>query len=58
MKVATARPVIPQGGQIYSDFGPNVQKILNGPVSAKVGMLGTAKAWKLKLFPDYTVVVK
>ncbi len=58
MKVATARPVIPQGGQIYSDFGPNVQKVLNGSVTARVGMLGTAKSWKLKLFPDYTVVVK
>ena len=58
MKVATARPVIPQGGQIYSDWGPNVQKILNGQVTAKVGMVGTAKAWKLKLFPDYTIVLR
>ena len=58
MKVATARPVIPQGGQIYSDFGPNVQKVLNGSVTARVGMLGTAKSWKLKLFPDDTDEVK
>lgn len=58
MKAATARPVLPQGGQIYTDFGPNFQKVLSGQLSAKVAMLGTAKSWKLKLFPDYTVVVK
>lgn len=55
MKAATARPVLPQGGQIYSDFGPNVQKILNGQVTAAVGLNDVAKAWKLKLFPDYTI---
>lgn len=58
MKAATARPVLPQGGQIYADFGPNFQKVLNGQLSPKAAMLGTAKSWKLKLFPDYTVVVK
>lgn len=55
MKVATARPVLPQGGQIYSDFGPNVQKILNGQATAKAGLSTVASAWKLKLFPDYTI---
>ena len=58
MKAATARPVLPQGGQIYADFGPNFQKVLNGQLSAKAGMLATANAWKTKLFPDYTIVVK
>ena len=54
--VAGAEAAKPPAGP--PDFGPNVQKVLNGSVTARVGMLGTAKSWKLKLFPDYTVVVK
>ena len=28
MLVARARPVLPEGGAIYTDFTPNVQKVL------------------------------
>jgi arabinogalactan oligomer/maltooligosaccharide transport system substrate-binding protein len=56
MKVATARPVDPRAGQIYTDFGPNVQKILNGQVSVSKGLNDVANAWKSKLWPDYTIV--
>ena len=50
MKVATARPVDPRAGQIYTDFGPNVQKILRGDVSVQSGLNAVASAWKTKLF--------
>lgn len=56
LKVATARPVDPRAGQIYNDFGPNVQKILRGDVSVKAGLEATAAAWKSKLWPSYTIV--
>jgi arabinogalactan oligomer/maltooligosaccharide transport system substrate-binding protein len=56
MKVATARPVDPKAGQIYTDFGPNVQKILRGDVSVAAGLTATAASWKAKLWPDYTIV--
>jgi arabinogalactan oligomer/maltooligosaccharide transport system substrate-binding protein len=56
LKVATARPVDPRAGQIYTDFGPNVQKILRGDVSVQAGLNATAAAWKAKLWPTYTIV--
>lgn len=58
MKVATARPVDPKAGQIYADFGPNVQKILKNQVTVAKGLADTAKAWKQKLWPTYTIVLK
>ncbi len=51
MKVATARPVLPQGGQIYSDFGPNVQKILNGQATAKSGLATAAEGMEAEAVP-------
>jgi arabinogalactan oligomer/maltooligosaccharide transport system substrate-binding protein len=56
MLVARNRPVTPQGGQIYTDFGPNVQKALNGTVSAQEALDAVATSWKQKLFPSYTIV--
>jgi arabinogalactan oligomer/maltooligosaccharide transport system substrate-binding protein len=45
MKVATNRPVIPEGGQIYADFTPNVQKLLQGQITAKAAAQAVASAW-------------
>ena len=56
MKVAKARPVTPQGGQIYSDFGPNMQKALNGSLSPAAALQATAQAWAQKLFPGFKIV--
>jgi arabinogalactan oligomer/maltooligosaccharide transport system substrate-binding protein len=56
MKVATARPVHPAAGQIYADFGPNVQKALSGQLTVAKALEATANAWKSKLFRDYTIV--
>lgn len=56
LKVATARPVDPRAGQIYNDFGPNVQKIIRGDVTVQAGLSATAAAWKSKLYPTYTIV--
>lgn len=58
MKVATARPVDPKAGQIYADFGPNVQKILKNQVTVAKGLADTAAAWKQKLWPTYTIVLR
>jgi arabinogalactan oligomer / maltooligosaccharide transport system substrate-binding protein len=56
MKVARNRPVTPAGGSIYVDFGPNIQKILTGKATPAQGMLAVARAWKSKLFKNYTIV--
>jgi arabinogalactan oligomer/maltooligosaccharide transport system substrate-binding protein len=56
MKVATARPVMPQGGQIYADFGTNVQKMLSGQLSPAAAANAIAKAWVSKLFPGFKIV--
>lgn len=56
MKVATARPVDPRAGQIYTDFGPNVQKILRNEVTVQSGMDTVANSWKSKLYPTFTIV--
>jgi arabinogalactan oligomer / maltooligosaccharide transport system substrate-binding protein len=45
MKKATARPVIPEGGQIYTDFTPNFQKVLSGDLSPQAGLDAVAQAW-------------
>jgi arabinogalactan oligomer/maltooligosaccharide transport system substrate-binding protein len=55
MIVARARPVLPEGGAIYTDFGPNVQKVLLGQSTPTQGMNAVATAWKTKLFPTYTI---
>lgn len=55
MKVATARPVLPQGGQIYTDFGPNFQNFLQGKTTAQGAATIVAKAWQSKLFKDYKI---
>jgi arabinogalactan oligomer / maltooligosaccharide transport system substrate-binding protein len=46
MEVATNRPVIPEGGQIYTDFTPNVQQALTGDASAEEALSAVAEAWK------------
>jgi arabinogalactan oligomer / maltooligosaccharide transport system substrate-binding protein len=43
---ATARPVIPAGGQIYTDFGPNFQAAWTGEKSAQQALDDTATAWE------------
>lgn len=55
MLVARARPVLPEGGAIYTDFGPNVQKVLLGEATPAAGMNAVATAWKTKLFRTYTI---
>jgi arabinogalactan oligomer/maltooligosaccharide transport system substrate-binding protein len=55
MLVARARPVIPEGGAIYTDFTPNVQKVLLGQSTPAQGMQAVAQAWKTKLFRTYTI---
>ncbi len=55
MLVARARPVLPEGGAIYTDFGPNVQKVLLGQSTPAQGMQAVAKAWKTKLFRTYSI---
>lgn len=56
MRVATARPVVPQGGQIYTAFGPQVQNYLSGKSSAQAALDAVANEWKNKLFGSYTIV--
>ena len=55
MLVARARPVLPEGGAIYTDFTPNVQKVLLGQSTPAQGMNAVAAAWKTKLFRTYTI---
>jgi arabinogalactan oligomer/maltooligosaccharide transport system substrate-binding protein len=55
MLVARARPVLPEGGAIYTDFGPNVQKVLLGQSTPTQGMVAVAQAWKTKLFRNYSI---
>ena len=43
---ATARPVIPEGGQIYTDFGPNFQAAWTGDKSAEQALNDVAAAWE------------
>lgn len=43
---AVARPVIPQGGQLFNDFDPNVQAALLGQKSAAAALNAVDAAWK------------
>jgi arabinogalactan oligomer/maltooligosaccharide transport system substrate-binding protein len=43
---ATARPVIPEGGQIYTDFGPAFQAAWTGDLSAQEALDQVAAAWE------------
>jgi arabinogalactan oligomer / maltooligosaccharide transport system substrate-binding protein len=56
MQVARNRPVVPQGGAIYTDFTPNIQKALTGDSTPDEALVAVANAWKQKLFPTYTIV--
>jgi len=46
---ATNRPVIPEGGQIYTDFTPNYQAALTGEATAQEALDNVAKAWEVLL---------
>lgn len=46
MKVATNRPVIPEGGMIYSAFTPAYQSAWRGEITAKEAMDQIAGAWE------------
>jgi arabinogalactan oligomer/maltooligosaccharide transport system substrate-binding protein len=48
---AVSRPVIPQGGQLFNDFDPNIQAALLGQKSASVALNAVADAWKTLLTP-------
>lgn len=43
---ATARPVIPEGGQIYTEFGPNFQAAWSGEKTAQEALDDVAAAWE------------
>ena len=43
---AVNRPVIPQGGQLFTDFDPNIQAALAGAKSPSVALNAVADAWK------------
>lgn len=46
---ATARPVIPEGGQIYTDFGPNFQAAWAGDATPQEALDTVAAAWETLL---------
>ncbi len=46
---ATARPVIPEGGQIYTEFGPNFQAAWTGDKTPQQALDDTAAAWETLL---------
>lgn len=48
---AVSRPVIPQGGQLFNDFDPNIQAALLGQKSASTALNAVADAWKTLLTP-------
>lgn len=48
---AVSRPVIPQGGQLFNDFDPNIQAALLGQKSATAALNAVADAWKTLLTP-------
>jgi arabinogalactan oligomer/maltooligosaccharide transport system substrate-binding protein len=49
MEVATNRPVIPAGGQIYTDFGPNYTAVILGDAEPQEAMDAVAEAWAVLL---------
>ncbi len=46
---ATARPVIPEGGGIYTDFGPNFQSAWTGDKTPEQALDDVAAAWETLL---------
>ncbi len=42
---ATNRPVIPEGGQIYTDFTPEIQAVFQGQKTPQEGLDAVAAAW-------------
>jgi len=49
MNVATNRPVLVAGGQIYTEFGPQYDAFLLGNLEAQTAMDNVAAAWELLL---------
>jgi arabinogalactan oligomer/maltooligosaccharide transport system substrate-binding protein len=49
MQVATNRPVIPAGGQIYTEFGPRYDAVILGEQEPQEAMDAVAEAWQLLL---------
>ncbi|ANF97003.1 extracellular solute-binding protein [Paenibacillus bovis] len=47
--VAKARPLIPEGSQMFNDFTPNLTNILLGKESVAAGVHKIEEAWKLML---------
>lgn len=55
-KIATSRPVIPEGGQLTpptGDFAKQFQRALNGQASVGDALGQVAEDWKRKVVPDY-----
>lgn len=46
---ATARPVVPEGGQIYTDFGPNFQAAWTGDKTPQQALDDVAASWETLL---------
>lgn len=46
---ATARPVVPEGGAIYADFGPNFQAAWTGDKTPEQALDDVATAWETLL---------
>jgi len=46
MQVATNRPVIPAGGQIYTEFGPRYDAVILGTQEPQEAMDAVAAAWQ------------
>lgn len=49
MEVATNRPVIPAGGQIYTEFNPQFQAVILGEKDPQEAMDAVAEAWQALL---------
>ncbi|WP_040393989.1 extracellular solute-binding protein [Effusibacillus pohliae] len=45
MKVAKNRPVIPEGGQIFKDFTPQIEAVVAGKASPEQALNNVADAW-------------
>lgn len=43
---AVNRPIIPQGGQLFNDFDPNIQAALDGAKTPSDALTTVANAWK------------
>lgn len=49
IEAATARPVVPEGGAIYADFGPNFQAAWTGDKTPQQSLDDVAAAWETLL---------